>query len=74
MKKQTMEGLKMAGGNMVFTGTGYGLSKALDGPKSPDMSGDYDWSFLDQSPSVFKVNEVDNAGGGGHPHYQWWWV
>ena len=63
-KKQTGEMLKMGTGELIFMGMGAGISKALEGPRSLDMSGDFDWSYIDQSPSVLKVNEVGPQGSG----------
>ena len=46
---------------------GIGISKALEGPGSPELSGQNDWSFIDSSQSLLKLNEVGPGNTGGGP-------
>ena len=64
MKKRAQEATKMAAGAAIFSGVGYGMHSLIEGLKTPEILGDYDFSFVDQSPSMFKVNKVGNSEGG----------
>ena len=46
---------------------GVGVSKALEGPSSPELTGPNDWSFLDSSQSLVKFNEVGPSDGSSGP-------
>ena len=44
-----------------------GISKAIEGPSSPDLTGENDWLFIDSSQSLLKVNEVGPGSSGSGP-------
>ena len=46
---------------------GIGVSKVLEGPRSPELTGPNDWSFIDSSQSLVKLNEVGPNDGSGGP-------
>ena len=67
MKKNSAVAAKMAAGGGIMAATGIGISKALEGPGSPELSGEQDWSFIDSSQSLLKLNEVGPGNTGGGP-------
>ena len=45
-KKRAQEATKIAASTSIFTGVGYGMSKVMDGSKTPELSGYYYWNFI----------------------------
>ena len=66
-KKGSVDAAKLAAGGAIMAGVGAGVTKALQGSSSPELSGPNDWAFLDLSTSLIKLDEVGPSNPSSGP-------